>query len=165
MKGKIKYIIVFGMLALGAFLVLGRGGREQTSVPEVTVPPSLDAGGGVPEGTINALGTIRPAQTLQLGFGAGAPVRTMTAHLGLEVRAGELLAELDTAALALELENAWSENMNSSSIDALPDPAICVEVPPKNSSSVSPSPPFSACVTLDMLVLKSKDCGGPPSTR
>jgi HlyD family secretion protein len=56
--------------------------------------------------TIRALGTVRPAQTLALSFGTGGPVQAISARVGTVVHAGDVLAELDSTALALELESA-----------------------------------------------------------
>jgi multidrug resistance efflux pump len=94
---------------LGLLLMTGCNSQSQpTVVPGATAVASSDTSVQIGNG-IKALGTIRPAQILQLGFGAGAPVRSMSARLGKEVRAGDVLAELDTGALALELESAEQE--------------------------------------------------------
>jgi len=58
---------------------------------------------------ITALGTIRPAQTLQLSFSASGPVRAVLVRLGAGVKEGGLLAALDTTALELELQSAQEE--------------------------------------------------------
>jgi HlyD family secretion protein len=58
---------------------------------------------------IRALGTVRPAQTLRLSFGTGGPVKTVYVRKGERVEAGDLIAELDTAALALDRQSAQAE--------------------------------------------------------
>jgi HlyD family secretion protein len=80
-----------------------------------TTPAAVQSGG-----RIKALGTIRPAQTLQLSFGASGPIKAVPARLGLAVKAGDLLTDLDTAALQLELENAQAQvALQQAALDAL----------------------------------------------
>ena len=93
-------------------VVLLTAGCQDKATPLPTPAPSASV--FVPSGAaetehIRALGTIRPAQTLQLGFSAGGPVRAVLVQLGAEVKEGDLLAELDTAALELELQSAQEE--------------------------------------------------------
>lgn len=56
--------------------------------------------------TIKALGVLRPRQTLTLSFRSAGVIRTLTPQLGSTVRQGERLAELETTALTLILQNA-----------------------------------------------------------
>jgi len=80
-----------------------------------TTPAAVQSGD-----RIKALGTVRPAQTLRLSFGAGGPVEAVPARVGLAVKAGDLLAELDTAALQLGLENAQAQvALQQAALDAL----------------------------------------------
>jgi len=92
-------------------VVLFTAGCQDKTTPRPTPIPStsLVAPSGVETGHITALGTIRPAQTLQLSFGASGTVRTVKVRLGAEVKPGDLLAELDTAALESELQSAREE--------------------------------------------------------
>jgi HlyD family secretion protein len=60
----------------------------------------------VSAGPIRALGTVRPAQTLQLSFLTGGPVSAVGVALGDRVQAGDLLAELDTTGLAWAVREA-----------------------------------------------------------
>jgi HlyD family secretion protein len=82
----------------------------QRSVPPTRAPAPTEiaaSGSYAPVGdTLRALGTVRPAQELVLSFGTGAPVHAISAYVGKVVRAGDVLAKLDTTALALELESA-----------------------------------------------------------
>jgi HlyD family secretion protein len=60
-------------------------------------------------GRITALGTLLPAQQLKLGFTTGGLVQAVEVQVGAEVKAGALLAELDTTDLSLvvqEVEDA-----------------------------------------------------------
>lgn len=56
--------------------------------------------------TIKALGILRPRQTLTLSFQSAGVIRTLMPQIGSAVRQGEQLAELDTTALTLTLQNA-----------------------------------------------------------
>lgn len=56
--------------------------------------------------TIQALGVLRPRQTLTLSFRSGGLIRTIAAQLGARVHKGERLAALDTTDLALAQQNA-----------------------------------------------------------
>jgi multidrug resistance efflux pump len=86
------------------------GSEESRATPSSTQAPALiETGSQDTASAIAALGTLRPAQTLQLGFRASGPVRVVLAHLGMEVEAGDLLAELDTAAMELDLQSARQE--------------------------------------------------------
>lgn len=79
--------------------------------------------------TIKALGSVRPAQTLGLSFIAGGPVKAVSARLGMEVKAGDLLVELDTTTLQLELENAQAQvDIQQAVLDALLNGPSQVEI-------------------------------------
>ncbi|MBN1937148.1 MAG: HlyD family efflux transporter periplasmic adaptor subunit [Anaerolineae bacterium] len=106
------------ILFLALLLVAGCTRSPQstpTTAPAITPAAPMQTGG-----TLKALGSIRPAQTLQLGFGASGPIKAVPAHLGMEVKAGDLLAELDTTALHLALENAQAQvDIQQAALDAL----------------------------------------------
>lgn len=55
---------------------------------------------------LTALGTIQPAQKVQLSFLTSGLLRVIEIQLGEQVRAGELLAELDTTDLDLAVREA-----------------------------------------------------------
>jgi multidrug resistance efflux pump len=102
------------MLILAALLVAGcRSESDRDKAAPSPTPATSASTFDLPErmqtGQITALGTIRPAQTLQLSFLAGAPVRAVPVRLGWEVKAGDLLAELDRTALETELQSAQEE--------------------------------------------------------
>ncbi len=97
----------FSVSLIVSLLLLASCGREPRPTPTPTNGPGQPAPLAAQTGSaIRALGTIQPAQALQLSFGAGAPIRSVRVRLGTRVTAGQPLAELDTAQWALELENA-----------------------------------------------------------
>jgi len=113
MKYQCRTLQLF-ILILAALLVAGCHGESDRNqaVPSPTPATSastLDPPDRMQIGRITALGTIHPAQTLQLSFLAGAPVRVAPVWLGREVKAGDLLAELDTTALEIELQSAQEQ--------------------------------------------------------
>lgn len=79
---------------------------QATPAPALAATPAAALQTG---GTIAALGTVRPAQTLQLSIATGGPIKALTARVGRQVEKGELLAEVDTGALLLDIENAEQE--------------------------------------------------------
>jgi len=102
---------IMKLVAFVLSVLLLSGCQSQSSPSPTPIDAAVAPGGPVlaEKGNLSALGTIRPAQRLQLGFGAGGPVRTMMVRLGTEVKRDELLAQLDTAALELELQSAQQE--------------------------------------------------------
>jgi multidrug resistance efflux pump len=102
------------LTALVLVVLLTAGCQDKATPTATATTPTPSASGSVPYGAaaadhITALGTIRPAQTLQLSFSASGPVHRVPVRLGTEVKEGELLATLDTAALELELQSAQQE--------------------------------------------------------
>jgi HlyD family secretion protein len=57
-------------------------------------------------GRIKALGTIRPAQQLNLSFTTSGPIETIGVELGSPVKANDVVAQLDTSELILSLQEA-----------------------------------------------------------
>lgn len=110
-------------LFLALLLVVGCNKSPQaTPAADVDNPLALSATTAEVQsgGRIKALGTVRPARALQLSFGASGPIKTMLAHEGVVVQAGDLLAELDTAALQLELGSAQAQvAIQEAALDAL----------------------------------------------
>ncbi len=92
------------------FLVVVAAGCEEEAVPSSPAndPPAAvaTAPGAAETGHLPALGTVLPARTVGLGFTVGGLVQAVYVELGQEVRAGELLASLDTADLELDVREA-----------------------------------------------------------
>jgi multidrug resistance efflux pump len=97
------------VLALGVLLLTGCQDKPTPSPTPVAAASALSNSSSTVQGSLSALGTVRPAQTLQLSFRASGPVRQVTVRLGTEVKEGDLLGTLDTAALELELQSAQEE--------------------------------------------------------
>jgi HlyD family secretion protein len=114
------------VLTLFVLLVAGcRGDRAKDgALPSPTPFPSAgfsDFSGAVETAEIRALGTLRPAQTLQLSFLPSGQVRTVDVRLGAAVKAGDLLAELDTTPMEIELASARQEvALRQAALDGLP---------------------------------------------
>ena len=58
--------------------------------------------------TVSAEGTLEPAQTDDLSFGAAGTVTAVNVEAGDRVRAGRVLATMDSAELELDVANAES---------------------------------------------------------
>jgi HlyD family secretion protein len=97
------------LLALALVLSLTSGCKD-TAAPTPTPSssaPSIAVGPGMMEtGRMTALGTILPAQRVKLGFSASGPVRVVKVQVGTQVKAGDVLAELNTADLEMDVREA-----------------------------------------------------------
>ena len=118
-KHQPQKIIRVGLFVVLLLLVGCRQGPASTPTPAgetVTVASGVSAPMG---DTIRALGTIRPAQTLPLSFGANGPVQEVSVRVGTIVRTGDVLAVMDVTALDLERAHAdqqviyWQAALNS----------------------------------------------------
>jgi HlyD family secretion protein len=78
-------------------------------MPLSSVPDVSTGAGVIGSGHLSALGTILPAQRVKLGFSASGPVRVVEVEVGTQVKAGDVLAELDTAELELAVQEAEDE--------------------------------------------------------
>ena len=124
MRYKARAAICAGLIVVVSLLGCQRG-PVSTATPGATEIAASTSGAQL-QGTIRALGTVRPAQTLSLSFGVSAPVHTISARVGTVIRVGDVLAELDTTPLALELEGAeqsvayWQAKLDSLRAGASP---------------------------------------------
>jgi HlyD family secretion protein len=108
--GALQFIV----LMLVVTLVVGCRGdsARDEALPSPTPATSAHlsgSSGAVEAGQVKALGTLRPVHTLQLSFLVGGPIRALPVRLGAKVQAGDLLAELDTTALQVDVESAQEE--------------------------------------------------------
>jgi multidrug resistance efflux pump len=108
---------------LGLVLLVGIGCQARATQQPTLTPPAASAytqPKSVGTDRITALGTVRPAQRLQLSFAAAGALQNVSVRLGTEVKAGEVLAELDTAMLDLQLQSAQEEiAARQAALDAL----------------------------------------------
>lgn len=96
-------------VALGLVILLATGCKDTAATTSTLAPStsSLVSGLDVVEtGRLTALGTILPAQRVKLGFGASGPVRVVQVQVGTQVKAGDVLAELNTTDLELAVQEA-----------------------------------------------------------
>jgi HlyD family secretion protein len=107
---------------LSLVLLVGTGCQAKSTSPP-TPTPSASAYAqpkSVGTGRITALGTVRPAQALQLSLTVSGPMQSVYVRLGREVKESDLLAELDTAMLDLQLRSAREEvAARQAALDAL----------------------------------------------
>ncbi|NIO71092.1 MAG: biotin/lipoyl-binding protein, partial [Anaerolineae bacterium] len=89
------------LVVLVLVMVLSVGCQDRaTPSPTPTLPTGVSTQPDtIKAGRLTALGTILPAQQLKLSFSVGGLVRGVKVQVGTEVKAGDLLAELDTADL------------------------------------------------------------------
>ena len=96
------------LIAMTLVLLFVAGCQEKTTpAPESTAATDpLSQSTVVQGGRVTALGTILPAQQLKLGFLTAGPVSAVDVQIGSEVKAGNLMAALDTTALELTVQEA-----------------------------------------------------------
>lgn len=106
---------IMQILALALVTLILTGCQVQAVPAPVPTPMVNDAGwhGETQTGRISAIGTLRPVQRARLAFGVGGLVRVVTVQMGMEVRKGDLLAELD----AIELELAVQETEDALAVN------------------------------------------------
>ncbi len=95
-------IVVTGVVIGGYFQFVARPAAASTSVnvPTATVQK------GTLSATVNAAGNIAAAQDVTLNFQQSGTVQKVNVKVGDQVKSGQVLAELDTADLQLQLKNA-----------------------------------------------------------
>ena len=97
------YLIILAL----AVLFLTACQEETTPAPEPTASTDAVSQSTVVQGgRVTALGTILPARQLKLSFLTAGPVSAVDVQVGSEIKAGDLVAALDTAALALAVQEA-----------------------------------------------------------
>jgi HlyD family secretion protein len=96
------------IVVLVLVMVLSVGCQDRaTPSPTPALPASVSTQQYTIEAEhITALGTLLPAQQLKLSFSVGGPVRGVKVQVGTAIKAGDLLAELDTTDLELAVQEA-----------------------------------------------------------
>lgn len=95
----IALVILAGAWAYRAWLA-PRGATQQTQGQVITVRR------GTIEATVNASGVIQPEKQLALTFKSAGRIESISVAKGQQVRAGEILARLETDELSLQVEQA-----------------------------------------------------------
>ena len=94
-------IAVAGAIATGAYLQF-----RPAAVNADAVVTTATVTRGTISSYVSAVGNLQAHQTLDLSFGQSGTVKTVDVQLGDAVKAGDVLAELDTTELALQLQSA-----------------------------------------------------------
>ncbi len=81
----------------GAYLSLGGSGQADASVQTATVTR------GTVQETVSASGTVASARSVAVNFSGSGTVKSIAAHLGRHVKAGQVLARLDDTAARRQL--------------------------------------------------------------
>lgn len=101
MKKKIVIpVVVVVVIALGYFLF-----RPKTATVQYTTSQSEN---GAVIQTVDATGSISSAEDINLNFRSTGKLTTLKVKVGDQVKAGDILATLDTAALSSQVNNAKS---------------------------------------------------------
>jgi HlyD family secretion protein len=144
------------------FVFLLSVGCNKTS--QVTPAPALATPTAAMQisGAIRALGTVRPAQTLQLSFGVSGPIKAVPARLGTAVSAGDLLVALDTSALQLELANAQAQvAIQQAALDVLLDGPSQVEIDRAQAAHMQQVSQAETALRVAQLQLEQALLSGP----
>ena len=105
---KFKFFVIVSLLLL---LVLTACGSAAGSTPEALPTVALEGGSSSPAAVltnrgVTASGVVMPAQEAKMAFALGGIVETVNVKVGDNVRAGDLLVELDNTSIKLELAQA-----------------------------------------------------------
>ena len=89
-----KQMVVIGLLGLASLVVTACSGSASAATPAATTAePAL-----VNTRSISAEGALEPAQSVELSFGVGGEVAEVLVNEGATVKAGDVIARLDSAA-------------------------------------------------------------------
>lgn len=94
-----------GLLILILLLVACEEQAMTSPTPTTSAVVPLASTAGEME-RLAVLGTVLPARSVNLSFLTGGPVQTVNVQIGARVKAGDLLAELSTADLQLDVQEA-----------------------------------------------------------
>jgi HlyD family secretion protein len=102
-----RTLLIIGLLvALGAAAFLFVRQRRTTAAEEVEILRQAQIERGSITATVNATGTIEPEASVSLSFGVPGTIQEVGAIRGRVVSEGDVLALLDTAELALAVQQA-----------------------------------------------------------
>ncbi len=94
-------VAAVGAVATGAYLYF----RPSDVSAQATVTTARVTRGTIAS-YVSAVGNLQAHQSVDLGFGQTGTVKTINVQLGDQVKAGDVLAELDTTELELQLRSA-----------------------------------------------------------
>ena len=111
MRKPVRIVIIVAVIAVlagGAYMKL-RPAKAATATNLATATVQR----GTLSATLAAAGNIQAHQTADLTFGQGGTVKAIHVKLGDRVKTGDVLGELDTADLALQLRSAQVSHKNA----------------------------------------------------
>ena len=94
-------VLVIAGVAVGAYLQF-----RPAQVDAATTSSTATVSRNTLSATVNGAGNIQSHQTTDLSFGQSGTVKSINVKVGDKVKAGDVLAELDTADLQLQLQSA-----------------------------------------------------------
>jgi HlyD family secretion protein len=96
-------VIVVGVLGVGAYMRFGANRAQGAATANLS---TATVARGALAATISSAGNVTAKQGADLSFGQAGTVKTLNVQVGDRVKAGQVLAALDTADLELQLRNA-----------------------------------------------------------
>lgn len=97
-------VLVLALVGAGLYFLNQRRQAEATAQPEILREATVSR--DVIASTVNATGAIEPESLVSLTFGLGGTITDVAATRGQLVKAGDVLAQLDTSELALSVQQA-----------------------------------------------------------
>src|SRR5512142_3137638 len=104
MKRSYWSLIASGLVV--AMIAAGCAGAQGTTAPTAAAPTAVSAQAA---GTVSASAKVEPAQTSDMTFIIGAPVKEVAVKAGDQVQAGQKLVVLDTSELDYAVVAAQAE--------------------------------------------------------
>ncbi len=122
-------LLVIGTGAAGYVMARSSSELVPTTTPILVASEIFNVQNGTLTQTLNSTGALAVAQTKTLNFSASAPVTKILVAVGDTVKAGDILAEMDTTDINAQIRDAQL-NLESAqtSLDALQAPASDLDV-------------------------------------